>query len=212
MKKYFAHLRPLERRLAVAVLVIFFLVLNWVFIWPHFSDWGELDHRRDAAEQKLSVYKKAIDQATGYQKLIKEFESSGEVVAREDQGIDFIRTVQTQANASGVAILNNSRQITRTNDQFFVEQALNVNVSGTDEQLVDFLYKLGSGASMIRVRGLDLQPDPPHQHLTANIGLVASYQKSSPVKPSAAGAPAKAGAAGPKSVPANSKSVNAKAK
>jgi hypothetical protein len=61
---------------------------------------------------------------------------------------------------------------------------------------VDFLYKLGSGASMIRVRGLELQPDPPHQHLTANIGLVASYQKNPPVKTGAA----------------NSKSVNVNAK
>jgi hypothetical protein len=43
---------------------------------------------------------------------------------------------------------------------------------------VDFLYKLGSGASTIRVRDLELQPDPPHQRLSANIRLVASYQKN----------------------------------
>ena len=35
----------------------------------------------------------------------------------------------------------------------------NINVIADDEQLVDFLYKLGSGASMIRVRDLELQPD-----------------------------------------------------
>ena len=35
MKKFFAQLRPMERRLAVGVLVVFILVLNWVFIWPH---------------------------------------------------------------------------------------------------------------------------------------------------------------------------------
>ncbi len=44
---------------------------------------------------------------------------------------------------------------------------------------MDFLYKLGSGASMIRVRDLELQPDPPRQRLSANIRLVASYQKNS---------------------------------
>ena len=59
---------------------------------------------------------------------------------------------------------------------------LNINVQATDEQLVDFLYKLGSGASMIRVRDLELQPDAPHQHLTANIRLVASYQKNTSAK------------------------------
>jgi hypothetical protein len=30
---------------------------------------------------------------------------------------------------------------------------------------------------MIRVRDLELQPDQVHQHLNANVRLVASYQK-----------------------------------
>jgi Tfp pilus assembly protein PilO len=183
MNKYFAQLRPLERRLAVAALVVVFLVVNWWFIWPHFSDWDNLQLRQIAAESKLRLYQTAISQSSTYQKLVNELESSGEVVAPEDQGINFTRAIQTQSSASGVAILNTSRQITRTNDQFFVEQVLNINVQATDEQLVDFLYKLGSGASMIRVRDLELQPDPPRQHLNANIRLVASYQKNPPAKP-----------------------------
>ena len=73
-----------------------------------------------------------------------------------------------------------SRPLTRTNDAFFVEQIQNINVTATDDQLVDFLYKLGSDVSMIRVRDLELQPDPPHQKLTANIKLVASYQRNAP--------------------------------
>ena len=88
-----------------------------------------------------------------------------------------MRTIQAQSAESGVGIVNNSRQTTRTNE-FFVEQTQNINVIATDQQLVDFLYKLGSGASMIRVRDLELQPDPVHQHLNANIRLVASYQKT----------------------------------
>ena len=199
MNKYFAQLRPLERRLAVEVMLVVFLVLNAFFVWPHISDWDNLQLRKVAAQNKLNLYQKAISQSASYQKLVKELESSGEVVAPEDQGINFTRTIQTQSNASGVGILNTSRQITRTNDQFFVEQVLNINVLATDEQLVDFLYKLGSGASMIRVRDLELQPDPPHQHLTANIRLVASYQKNppgkvsptSPVSPKSANANAK---------------------
>jgi len=78
----------------------------------------------------------------------------------------------------------------RTNDAFFVEQVQNINVVATEAQLVDFLYKLGSGSSMIRVRDLELQPDVPRQHLNANIRLVASYQKNraaaAPAKPSTA--------------------------
>jgi len=40
VKKLFAQLRPMERRIAIGVLVVFILVLNYVYIWPHFSDWA----------------------------------------------------------------------------------------------------------------------------------------------------------------------------
>lgn len=185
MKKYLAQLRPLERRLVVGVLVVLFLVLNAVFIWPHFSDWGNYGRRLDDAHRKLKLYQTAVAQIPALEAQVKAFASEGEFVAQEDQGVNFIRTIQTQSSASGVAIVNTSRQITRTNDQFFVEQVQNINVLATDEQLVDFLYKLGSSASTIRVRDLELQPDQPHQRLAANIRLVASYQKTPKPAPAA---------------------------
>ncbi len=178
MKKYFAQLRPLERRMAVGVLVIFIVVLNWVFIWPHFSDWGNLQRRGDDARRKLKLYQTAIAQTDAYQKQVNSLQSQGEFVALENQGVNMLRTIQSQSMQSGVGIVNTSRQITHTNDAFFVEQVQNINVLGDDKQLVDFLYKLGSGASMIRVRDLELQPDAAKQHLNANIQLVASYQKN----------------------------------
>jgi Tfp pilus assembly protein PilO len=203
MNKYFSQLRPMERRLAVAVLVALFLVLNFLFVWPHRSDWDEFQQRRSSAENKIRIYNLAIQQATAYKKLVSDLEQSGQVVAPEDQGINFTRAIQTQSLSSGVAILNTSKQITMTNDQFFVEERMNINVQATDDQLVDFLYKLGSGASMIRVRDLELQPDPPHQHLTANIRLVASYQKNATVK--AGTPPARNGSASPNPVKVSAK-------
>lgn len=178
MKKYFSQLRPLERRLVVGVAVVLFIVLNWVFVKPHFADWGELQKRSDEANRKLNLYQTAIAQMPALQTQVKNFENEGEFVAPEDQSVNFIRTIQTQALQSGVQILNTSRQITHTNDAFFIEQVQNINVLATDPQLIDFLYKLGSGASMIRVRDLELQPDLPRMHLAANIKLVASYQKN----------------------------------
>jgi len=178
MKKYFAQLRPLERRLALGVLVVLFLVLNWVFIWPHFSDWGKLRRDGDAARQKLKLWQTTIAQSANYEALVKKFAGEGEFVAPENQGIDFTRTIVAQGGASGVLIGNYSPSRTLANDAFFVEQVQNINVTANDEQLVDFLYKLGSGASMIRVRDLELQPDPTKMHLNANIKLVASYQKT----------------------------------
>jgi hypothetical protein len=180
MKKFFAQLRPLERRLAVGVLVVFILVLNWVFIWPRFSDWSNLRHRLADAQQKLKLYQTTILQTSNYQAQVKGFESQGEFVATEDMSINFLRTIQAQALASGVVLVNPGRSLTRTNDAFFVQQIQNINVTATDDQLVDFLYKLGSDVSMIRVLDLELQPDPPRQKLNANIKLVASYQRNAP--------------------------------
>jgi Tfp pilus assembly protein PilO len=177
MKKYFSQLRPLERRLAVGVLVILFLVLNGVFIYPHFSDWGRLRSRLDAAQKKLKLYQTGSAQAPVYAAKVKALQN-GESVAAEDMSVDMLRTIQNQSTQSGVGIANTSRPITRTNDAFFVEQVQNIKVIADDRQLVDFLYKLGSGASMIRVRDLELQPDTPRQRLNANIRLVASYQKN----------------------------------
>jgi len=178
VKKFFAQLRPLERRLAVGMLVVFILVLNWWFIWPRFSDWGNLRNRLEESRQKLALYKTTILQTTNYETQVKGFESQGEFVATEDMSINFLRTIQAQALASGVGMSSMSRSLTVTNDAFFVEQIQNINVSATDDQLVDFLYKLGSDVSMIRVRDLELQPDVPHQKLNANIKLVASYQRN----------------------------------
>lgn len=180
MNKFFAQLRPLERRLAVGVLVVFILVLNWVFIWPHFSDWSNLRRRIADARQKLQLYQTAIAETSHYEALVKSFEGQGDVVAPEDTAINLLRTIQSQAVASQVQWGNMGQPLTRTNDAFFVEQVQNVNVSGTDENLVDFLYKLGSDASMVRVRDLELQPDPPRQKLNARIRLVASYQRTVP--------------------------------
>lgn len=186
MKKYFEQLNPMERRLVVGVAVVVLLVLNFVFIWPHFSDWGKLSRRLKTAHAKLELYESATNKIPALEADVKKFESAGEVVAPEDQAINLMRTIQSQSAQSHVAIVNNARQQSRSEDPFFVEQVQNINVLATEEDLVDFLYKLGSGSSMIRVRDLELQPDSPRQRLSANIRLVASYQKNpaAPAQPS----------------------------
>ncbi|HXF09796.1 MAG TPA: hypothetical protein VN625_03355 [Desulfuromonadaceae bacterium] len=190
MTKFFAQLRPMERRLAVGVLVIFILVLNWLFIWPHFSDLSRLRDRIRIAEGKLAEFQTVIADRAKYDDLVKKYESAGSFVPPEDQAINFMRAVQTQAAASSVAIGNYSRPQTHQ-EQFFTEQVQGINVVATDAQLVDFLYKLGLSASMVRVRDLELQPDVPHQHLNVNMQLVASYQNKPPTAVPAAAPGAK---------------------
>jgi hypothetical protein len=177
MKKAFEQLRPVERRFAVGTLVVILLVLNWVYIKPHFSDWGTAKMKTAQAELTLKRYQDAIAQIPTYQRLLKQFESQGAVVAAEDQAVDMMRTVSEQSAATGAAIVSTSRSMTHTNNVFFVEQVQTINVVATDEQLVNFLYGLGNDPAMIRVRDLSLQPDGPRQKLNAAVQLVASYQK-----------------------------------
>lgn len=192
MKKYFEQLQPMERRLVVGVALVLLLVLNWVYIWPHFSDWSNLRNRLNEAHRKLKLYQAASEQIPALRADVDKFASMGQTIAQEDQAIDLMRTIQSQAAACGFGIQNFSRSMMRTNDAFFIEQVQNITVVAPEKQLVDFLYNLGSSASMIRVRDLELQPDPPHQHLSANIKLVASYQKNSPAASAAKKSTAKA--------------------
>jgi Tfp pilus assembly protein PilO len=186
MKKYFEQLQPMERRLVVAVAVVLVLVLNFMFIWPHFKDWGDLRRRGADAEAKLKLYRAATAQIPTLKADVEKFASAGQMVAPEDQAIDLMRTIQAQAAACGFGIQNFSPPSVHTNDAFFIEHVQNIVVTATEAQLVDFLYKLGSSTSMIRVRDLALQPDVPRQHLNANIKLVASYQKTAAAKNTAA--------------------------
>jgi Tfp pilus assembly protein PilO len=178
MKKYFEQLRPMERRLAVGVMVVLILVVNYVEIWPHFSDWGNAEDKTRQAQQTLKQYQDAIAQTSNYQRLLKKFESQGAVVAPEDQSVDMMRAVSRQQAATQVAVVSSGRSITHTNNVFFVEQVQTINVVATDDQLVNFLYGLGNDPAMIRVRDLELQPDGPRQKLNASVQLVASYQKT----------------------------------
>ena len=191
MKKYFEQLRPLERRLVIGVGVMLVLVLNYVYVWPHFSDWSNLSNRKRNAESTLKHYQDTIARTPELQKQAAMYETKGEFVQPEDQSITLMQTIQHQSAASGVQLQGFSHSTSRTNDMFFVQQVQNITTVSPEDALVDFLYKLGANSSMIRVLDLSLQPDPPHQRLIADIQLVASYQKS-PAGPAGQNATAKA--------------------
>lgn len=179
------NLRPFERRLVVGVLLLVFLIVV-IWICPRPSDWHEAQYRLADARAKLATYQAAIAQKADYEKKIHAFETEGaSPVAPDDQANQFLRTVQNQAAVSGVSILSISRQTTATN-VFFLEQRQTFTVQATEEQLVDFLFQLGSGDSIIRARGLSLRPNPARQQLSGNIDLVASYQKNPAAKKTAA--------------------------
>ena len=199
---YFARLSSLERRFIVVAIVVVFAVVNLWFVLPRFNDWGQIRSRHETALATRAKYEKEIAQTGTYTSQIGKLESEGVSVPLEDQSVNLFQTINSQAVQSGVILPVNTPQPERTN-QFFLERAQSLTFQSSEAQLVDFLYKLGDGNSLIRVRALSLRPaDPSRQTLGGNITLIASYQKKSSTRPASAAAPA------PASVPAGTVKTN----
>jgi len=181
---YWNNLRPFEKRVVVGGGALFFLVLNFVFVFPHFSDLSAVHERMAEAQRKLARYEAEFAQTNAYVAGLRQFEKEGYDVAVEEQSYQFANAIQSQAGQSGVRVVSNGRITTQTN-QFFLEKTQTISVQGGESQLVDFLYNLGSGGSQIRVRGLNVRPDQARQQLLANVTLVASYQKRATARPAA---------------------------
>ncbi len=209
---YFARLSSIERRFIVIAIIVGFVVVNLWFVLPRFNDWGQVRNRHETALATRAKYEKEIAQTATYTSQISKLESEGVSVPLEDQSLNILTTINSQAVQSGVSILNNSAQPERTN-QFFLERAQGLTIQSGESQLVDFLYKLGDGNSLIRVRALSLRPDAPRHNLSGNLTLIASYQKKPSARPATtpASAPAPAPAAAVKTnkppAPAASKVV-----
>lgn len=192
------NLRPSEKRLVVIIGVVVFVVLNFWFVIPRFSDWSRLERRMVLARQKLTMFQTEADQIKTYQAQVRNLESEASSMPREEQSAQFQRAIEMQSAESGVNLQTTSKLTSQTN-LFFLELTQIVGVQSAESQLVDFLYNLGAGNSLIRVRELTLRPDQPRQQLMASVKLVASYQKSTPVRPS--GDASAAGRAAPKPAP-----------
>jgi hypothetical protein len=178
MNTYLSNLRPFERRVVVGVGILLFIVLNVWFVIPHFSDWGNTQAEMAEAREKLVKYETEINQMPTIERQVQAMQSEALEVASEDQAMHFSSAIQSQAAQSHVQIIQTSKISERTN-QFFLERSQLLSVQSGESELVDFLYNLGAGNSLIRVRDLSLRPDPPRQQLQANLRLVASYQKKS---------------------------------
>jgi Tfp pilus assembly protein PilO len=206
VKTYLDNLRPLEKRVVVGVAVMAFVVFNLWFVVPHFSDWEQAGFRREKAEAKLAQYLADIAQTKNYNAQIRQLSSDAYEVPAEEQSLHFATEVQRKAAVCGMVLGSISRVSERTNNPFFLEKSITVTATAKEQQLVDFLYDLGSSNSMIRVRDLGLRPDAPRQQLNAQIKLVASYQKAPSAK--AAGQPSKPSAPAPTTAPLASKRPN----
>jgi hypothetical protein len=181
MSAYWNNLKSFEKRVVVGFGVLFFIVLNFLFVIPHFSDLSAAHERMAEAQRKLERYENELAQTNTYAAGLREFERENSDVPPEEQSLQFANTIQAQAGQSGVHLASGGHIITQTN-QFFIEKSQSVSATAGEQQLVDFLYNLGSGNSQIRVRDLSIRPDAPRQQLQVQIKLIASYQKKPTVR------------------------------
>ncbi len=177
MKKYWEQLTSQERRWLAGIGIVLFVVFNIFFVQPHFHDYARAQARMAKAQATLTMFRAELARVPQYQSSINRLKSDAADVPAEDQAFQFVSTYQQKANEAGVLIVNGGRSVLHTNNEFFVEQEVGIGVQAMEKPLVDFLYSLGSGNSLMRVKTLSLRPDQSHQQLSANLTIVASYQK-----------------------------------
>lgn len=185
------NLRPEERRMVVIVGIIIFIVVNVVFVRPIFGEYGRTMQKMKDSRTSLNRYEMEIKKKQQYEQQLRKLESSGSFVAQEEQASQLMRDVTSQAALTGVEVKQYNptpRGSSGKTNAFFEEQGLNINVSTGEKELIEFLYNLGSGGSLIRVRSMTLNPEPSRFRLQGNLTLVESFQKKPPARPAAAAA------------------------
>src|SRR6185436_14787151 len=157
---------------------------NIWLVWPQFGKVTFWENKRDTAEKNLNKFNSEIQRRSVYEQGLKKLSALGGVVAPDEQAISLYKDVLSYAALTGVGIDSSSQPQRgysggRTNATF-EEQTMQIAVKTGERELVDFLYNLGTRNSMIRVRTMNLQPDPTRLRLQGQIALVASYQKKPP--------------------------------
>jgi hypothetical protein len=191
------NLRPQERRLVVMAVAVLAVVLHFWFVQPYFREWGQVSAELDKAGHTLKTYQAEIARTNEYEAKRLKLEIQGSSLPAEQQAQPSILSAkildvakQSGLNVGNMAPLGRSR--TGRTNEFFEEQAISVTVNPSGPQeLVDFLYAIGSGDLLVRVKDLSVSPDGSQTKLAGTMKLVASFQKKAasplaPVKPGAA--------------------------
>lgn len=187
------NLRPQEKRLVVGALAVVVLVLSLLFVWPKTGEWRKAQDALEKSRRSFKNQQAEIARIPEFEARLAELEGQGSAVLQEEQALQLMRSVQVKAQEHQVTITSTRSGVAGTGTStnvFFDEQTVIIGVYTGEKELVDFLHALGSGNSMIRVRDMDLRPDPPRYRLNGSVTLVASYQKKPKVAPKPAPAPA----------------------
>lgn len=177
------NLSPGERRLVVVVAIVVFIALNFLLVVPGFGEWGRTEQRIKDSKATLRKFDDELGKESGYRSQRDKLQKLGTYVASEERAVQLIDEVNSQAALDQVQLLRRepSRNApgSRTNS-FFEEAALLVTFNSNETNLVNFLFNLGERNSLIRVRAMQLGPDPSRTKLSGSITFVESFQKKPP--------------------------------
>jgi len=187
------NLRPQERRLVVIVLMVIFVLLNMWFVWPYFGDWGRVENEIQKNRTTLDKYQREIANRPKYEARQRELETTGsEMLASET---DLQRIIEAQAAGASVQLGRRTPlrgQGVKTN-QFFQEGGLSIDFTSGGKEVVDFLVGIAAQNAMIRVRDMNLRPDPTQTKLSGTMTFVGNFQArpstNQPARSVAAAAP-----------------------
>lgn len=187
------NLTASERRLVIVFLIVLFVLLNMWFVFPYFDEWETVSNDLESTRRTRKLYQLEIQQVPELESRLAQYqeEAGTNVMDRFAMGerLKFERTIDALAQATGVTITRRSQLSDATSlggktNEFFSEINVTINATTREEELIRFLYRLGTGDSAIRVRDLVITPERSETALGVNITLVANYRRESALKTS----------------------------
>ncbi|MGE3312357.1 MAG: hypothetical protein AB7O66_20520 [Limisphaerales bacterium] len=204
------NLTPSERRLVVGVMVVAFLVINYWVVWPRFNDFKTVSDDIASMERRKKIFEQEIARRPTYEVLLRKLKAEGSVLPVGEERIAFRSDMERLAREVGLMVPRWGEVLPERGGQntnaFF--EAIGITLQGaggTEQQFVEFLHRVGSSNSTIRVKELTLTPGNfdsrtrGRTNLIGNMKLVASVQK--PATNTPAGASASTTGTGPATGP-----------
>ncbi|MAS76218.1 MAG: hypothetical protein CMO57_07455 [Verrucomicrobiales bacterium] len=165
-----------ERRVVMFVLVVLIGVLAWM-AFDMIPKPEQTNVKISKIKRNLQSWQKELNSVSSYKNRIKELEGMSSAVVKEDQEVDMSRAINKLEALSGINVSRQGRVNSETNT-FFIEKSMRIDFSGKENQIVDFLWKLSEGDSLVRVSEMRLRPDKNRYKLEGWMELTASYQKN----------------------------------
>src|SRR5580700_9102647 len=117
------NLTPQERRIVVVVFLVVIVVLNLLFVWPHFGEWASINKQLDNMRGTIVNYNRMIAQDintnNGFQVQVKKLsrlEGSDVMEHPVDPSIQLQSTIRTQESKTGVNVSRFGTSRVKTNE------------------------------------------------------------------------------------------------